>query len=220
MHIAIDGPSGAGKSTIAKALAQRLGLTYLDTGAMYRAVGLKALRLGLDLRDAAALEGMLKGTTLRVERGENGLDQRLFLDGEEISAAIRSSEVTWAATVVSTLLPVRAWLVSMQREIAKGQDIVMDGRDIGTKVLPDADFKFFLTADDAIRAARRHLELRQKGENIALETVLTELRRRDLQDSTRAESPLTLAKDATVVDSGDLSIDEVVELLLALMGKA
>ncbi|MDR2514521.1 MAG: (d)CMP kinase [Christensenellaceae bacterium] len=219
MHIAIDGPAGAGKSTIAKALAKRLGLTYLDTGAMYRAVGLKALRLGLELSDGAALKAMLQGTILRVERGKNGLDQRLFLDGEDVGSAIRSREVSLAASAVSAQRVVREWLVAMQQEIAKGQNIVMDGRDIGTKVLPQAEFKFFLTADDGIRAARRHLELREKGENIALETVLSELRRRDLQDSTRAESPLVRAEGATVVDSGDLTIDEVVELLLALMGR-
>jgi cytidylate kinase len=219
VHIAIDGPAGAGKSTIAKALAKRLGLTYLDTGAMYRAVGLKALRLGLELSDGAALKAMLQGTILRVERGKNGLDQRLFLDGEDVGSAIRSREVSLAASAVSAQRVVREWLVAMQQEIAKGQNIVMDGRDIGTKVLPQAEFKFFLTADDGIRAARRHLELREKGENIALETVLSELRRRDLQDSTRAESPLVRAEGATVVDSGDLTIDEVVELLLALMGR-
>ena len=218
MHIALDGPSGAGKSTVAKALAARLGLVYLDTGAMYRAVGLKALRLGLPLKDEQALLPMLEETQLRVTR-ENG-EQHVYLDGEDVSLSIRTPEVSMAASAVSTVGAVRRWLVAMQQEIAKGLDVVMDGRDIGTKVLPDAEYKFFLTAADEVRARRRYDELRAKGQDVDFDEVLKDLRARDLQDSTRKESPLVQAADAVLVDSSGLNVDEVVACLLALMGRA
>lgn len=217
MHIAIDGPSGAGKSTIARALAKKMNLVYLDTGAMYRGVGLKALQKGVDVRDGEALEEMLKETRLFITR-ENG-EQRVLLDGEDVTDFIRTPEVSMAASTASAAGQVRRRLVQMQQELAKGIDVVMDGRDIGTKVLPDAEYKFFLTASEEVRARRRHLELTEKGQKIAFKEVLADIKKRDLQDSTREESPLVCAEDATVVDTSDLNIDEVIETLLYLMGR-
>lgn len=217
MHIAIDGPSGAGKSTIAKALAKRLNLVYLDTGAMYRAVGYKALSLGICLHDGQALEEMLNQTSLVIER--IGQEQHVLLDGCDITSKIRSPEVSMAASTVSAAGQVRRKLVAMQQEMAKDIDVVMDGRDIGTAVLPGAQYKFFLTASDEVRAKRRHEELLQKGEKVSYKTVLADIQKRDLQDSTREESPLRCATDATVVDTSDLGIDDVVVTILALMGR-
>lgn len=218
MHVAIDGPSGAGKSTIARALARKLGLVYLDTGAMYRAVGLKALEQGLPLKEEAPLVEMLSRTRLEIVR--RGDEQRILLDGQDVSERIRTPQVSMAASAVSTVGAVRRWLVAMQQALAEGQDVVMDGRDIGTKVLPDAEHKFFLTADDEVRARRRFDELRAKGQEVSYEDILADLRARDLQDSTRAESPLVCAQDAITVDTSELNIDEVVLCLLALMGRA
>ncbi len=217
MHVAIDGPAGAGKSTIAKELARRLDLIYLDTGAMYRAVAIKAIRGQVPLRDSEKLQQMLDNTQLDVTR-EDG-QQHVYLDGEDVTSILRTPEVSMAASTVSTVGEVRRYLVRMQQALAAGKDVVMDGRDIGTKVLPDAQYKFFLTADDTVRAKRRFDELCEKGQKVRFEDVLSELRARDKQDTTRKESPLVCAKDATIVDSSALSIPEVVDTILSLMGR-
>lgn len=217
LHIAIDGPSGAGKSTIAKALAAQLGCIYLDTGAMYRTVGLMARRAGLDTHDDTALARMLENADIQVKLTEEG--QRMLLDGEDVEGLIRTPEVSMAASDVAVCPSVRRLLVRKQQEIASQNDVVMDGRDIGTRVLPDAQFKFFLTASPEVRAMRRFDELRDKGQAVTYDSVLEDVKRRDEQDTTRKESPLTMAADATEVSTDDLNADEVVQVIMALMGR-
>ena len=217
MHIAIDGPSGAGKSTIAKALAADLGCIYLDTGAMYRTVGLMAKRRGIDTKDDAKLDEMLKEADIRVSMTENG--QRMLLDGEDVEDFIRTPEISMAASDVAVCPSVRKRMVEIQQAIAAENDVVMDGRDIGTRVLPNAEHKFFLNASPEVRAMRRFDELRSKGQDVAYDDVLEDVKARDLQDTTRKESPLTLAPDATEVTTDDLNIDEVVQVIMALMGR-
>lgn len=217
LHIAIDGPSGAGKSTIAKALAAQLGCIYLDTGAMYRTVGLMARRAGLDTHDDTALARMLENADIQVKLTEEG--QRMLLDGEDVEGLIRTPEVSMAASDVAVCPSVRRLLVHKQQEIASQNDVVMDGRDIGTRVLPDAQYKFFLTASPEVRAMRRFDELRDKGQAVTYDSVLEDVKRRDEQDTTRKESPLTMAADATEVSTDDLNADEVVQVIMALMGR-
>ena len=217
MHIAIDGPSGAGKSTIAKALAADLGCIYLDTGAMYRTVGLMAKRRGIDTKDDAKLDEMLKSADIRVSMTEEG--QRMLLDGEDVEDLIRTQEISMAASDVAVCPSVRKRMVEIQQAIAAENDVVMDGRDIGTRVLPNAEYKFFLNASPEVRAMRRFDELRNKGQNVTYDDVLEDVKARDLQDTTRKESPLTLAPDATEVATDDLNIDEVVQVIMALMGR-
>ena len=217
MQIAIDGPSGAGKSTIAKLLAAKMNCIYLDTGAMYRTVGLLAVRTNTDRHDDAALAELLKNADIRVLRVDGS--QHMALGGEDVETLIRTPEISMAASDVASCPSVRRALVALQQKIAAGCDVVMDGRDIGTRVLPDADYKFFLTASDKVRAQRRYDELKAKGESVTLQEVLEDVRRRDGQDTTRAESPLTMADDATEVETDDLGIDEVVTVLMALMGR-
>ena len=217
MHIAIDGPSGAGKSTIAKALSAQLGCIYLDTGAMYRTVGLMATRRGVDTHDDDALAQMLKDADIQVVMTEEG--QRMMLDGEDVEGLIRTPEMSMAASNVAVCPSVRKMLVSVQQSIAQKNDVVMDGRDIGTRVLPNAEFKFFLNASPEVRAMRRFDELRNKGQNVTYEAVLEDVKQRDLQDTTRKESPLTIAPDAIEVATDDLNADEVVQVIMALMGR-
>lgn len=217
LHIAIDGPSGAGKSTIAKALATQLGCIYLDTGAMYRTVGLMARRAGIDTHDDAALADMLKNADIQVKLTEEG--QRMLLNGEDVEGLIRTPEVSMAASDVAVCPSVRRLLVRKQQEIAAQNDVVMDGRDIGTRVLPDAQYKFFLTASPEVRAMRRFDELRDRGQAVTYDSVLEDVKRRDEQDTTRKESPLTIAPDATEVSTDDLNADEVVQVIMALMGR-
>ncbi len=213
LTLALDGPAGAGKSTIARLLAKRLGILYLDTGAMYRAVGLKACRAGISTRDEAAVAEMLKDTRLDILfESEN---QRILLDGEDVSQAIRTPEASLAASDVSALPVVRLRLVELQREIAAHQPLILDGRDIGTFVLPDAPFKFFLTADPAERARRRLLDLQARGDQSAtLEQVREDMDYRDRQDSQRSLAPLKQADDAILVDTTSLNIDQVVDTIL------
>lgn len=212
LTVAVDGPAGAGKSTVAKELADRLGYLYVDTGAMYRALTLKALREGVDLSDEAALGHLAEQTEIRLERGSKG--NRVYLDGEEVTTAIRQPEVTREVSRVSEVAAVRAPLVAQQRQLAANGGVVLDGRDIGSFVLPNADVKIFLTASLAERAQRRLLELQSRGYDLSLEQVMAELERRDAYDSGRAVAPLTQAVDAHLVDTTGLTIPEVVATIL------
>ena len=211
--IAIDGPAGAGKSTIAKALARELGAMYLDTGAMYRAIGLHMLRKGL-VDDPDAVAANVNDVDIEV-RHVDGV-QRIFLSGEDVSEAIRQPEVSMVTSTVSAIPAVRARLVALQQQIAEGHDVIMDGRDIGTKVLPNATLKIYLTASAEERARRRCLELEEKGMAEPYEKVLKEMVERDYQDTHRAASPLTRADDAVLVDSSDLTLEQSVARMKAL----
>ncbi len=208
LNIALDGPAGSGKSTVAKVLAKDYNILYLDTGAMYRACGLKALRLGIDTKDGAAVAKMLPSLDVKVEYKDG--KQHTLLDGEDVSSAIRENAVSMAASNVSAHPAVRIKMVEMQREIAGSMSCVLDGRDIGSTVLPNAKFKFFVTADSAVRAERRYKELQARGENVDFEKLHEEIKARDKQDSEREFSPLKCADDAIVVDTSAMDIDEVV----------
>ncbi len=216
MNIAIDGPAGAGKSTIAKLLAAKLGILYLDTGAMYRAVGLKALNTGVDISDAAAVEKMLADTKIDVTQ-ENGV-QHVYLDGNDVSTAIRENAVSKAASDISAVPCVRYKMVELQREIASRCDTVLDGRDIGTFVLPNAEYKIFLTASAEERAKRRYAELKAKGSTLTFEQIKDDIVKRDYNDSHRTLAPLKKADDATEVDTTAMSIDDVVGRIYAIIG--
>ncbi len=216
MNIAIDGPAGAGKSTIAKLLAAKLGILYLDTGAMYRAVGLKALNTGVDIADAAAVEKMLVDTKIDVKQ-EGGV-QHVYLDGKDVSVDIRENRVSKAASDISAVPCVRYKMVELQREIAAKCDTVLDGRDIGTFVLPNAEHKIFLTASAEERAKRRFAELKAKGSDLTFEQIKDDILKRDYNDSHRALAPLKKADDATEVDTTSMTIEEVTEKLCAIIG--
>lgn len=211
VSVAIDGPSGAGKSSMAKRLAAELGYTYVDTGAMYRSVGLYALRAGKDPADNAAVEALLPQIHLDILLKDG--TQHVLLNGEDVSSAIRAEEVGMAASAVGANPAVRAFLLDTQRNLAKSRDVLMDGRDIGTVVLPDATVKIFLTASPEARAQRRFAELQAKGEQADYETVLADIRRRDDQDTHRATAPLRRADDAVLVDTSELDIEQSFALL-------
>lgn len=211
VSVAIDGPSGAGKSSMAKRLAAELGYTYVDTGAMYRSVGLYALRAGKDPADSAAVEALLPQIHLDILLKDG--TQHVLLNGEDVSSAIRAEEVGMAASAVGANPAVRAFLLDTQRNLAKSRDVLMDGRDIGTVVLPDATVKIFLTASPEARAQRRFAELQAKGEQADFETVLADIRRRDDQDTHRATAPLRRADDAVLVDTSELDIEQSFALL-------
>lgn len=210
--IAIDGPAGAGKSTLARMLAQKLGCIYVDTGALYRAVGLKLLRLGVDCANEPAVEQALKTTAVTM-RHQNG-EQQVLLDGSPVCEELRTPEVAQMASKCSALPVVRAFLLEMQRSIAREHFVVMDGRDIGTVVLPNAACKIFLTAPVAVRAKRRWAELAEKGQTVSLQQVEQEVKLRDEQDMHRAVAPLCRAKDAVLVDTGSLNLEQSLALLL------
>lgn len=216
--IAIDGPAGAGKSTLARAAAAELGAMYLDTGAMYRTVGLYFLRKGLDA-DTAAVARLADGMDIRVRFDEGGT-QHMYLDGEDVSAAIRTPEASMAASHVSAVPEVRARLVRLQRETAQGVSIVMDGRDIGTKVLPDATLKLYVTASPEVRALRRYCELRDKGAEARYHQVLDEIVERDYNDMHRAASPLARAKDAKLLDTSAMTRQESIDAVVRLAREA
>lgn len=207
--IAIDGPAGAGKSTIAKALAKALNAMYLDTGAMYRAVGLYMLRNGISVNDAKAVASHMDAVDISVGY-EDGV-QRMYLAGEDVSDAIRTPECSMAASKVSAVPAVRQRLVALQRQIAQGHSVVMDGRDIGTYVLPHATLKIYLTASVEVRAQRRQAELAQRGDEQPYEKVLSEMIDRDFTDMNREASPLRPAEDAHRVDNSHLTLEQVID---------
>ena len=211
--VAVDGPSGAGKSTLAKAVAKALRITYVDTGAIYRVIGVAAQRRGIDPRDEAAVAAMLPELAIGLAHGADGL-QRMSLNGEDVTDAIRLPEISRYASAVSAQSAVRAYLLDMQRKFARERSVIMDGRDIGTVVLPGADVKIFLTADAEVRARRRVLELEQRGTPQPYEEVLREMKERDWSDTHRAISPLVRAEDAVVLDTSALDFDQSRELLL------
>jgi cytidylate kinase len=213
VKIAIDGPGGAGKSTVAKLLAKKMGMTYIDTGAMYRAVALAVIRRGLDFRDEASVVGALDGVRLSISHDAASGAQRVWLNGDDVTGAIRTPEVSIGASEVSKFRDVRLKMVGQQRAIAENADVVMDGRDIGTVVFPDADVKFYLTATEETRARRRYLELSQKGSRASYEECLRDLAYRDENDSKREFAPLKPADDAIEVDTGELSAAEVADAL-------
>ena len=210
IRVAIDGPAGAGKSTVARKVAEMFQMEYIDTGAMYRAVTWGIIQNNIPMDDESRLQSFLQSLQLTVETDPNGR-QQVWLNGQEISEQIRSSQVTGLVSVVAARPPVRERLVELQREIARRKSVIMDGRDIGTVVFPDADVKFFITASLAVRARRRYLELLEKGQQVDLETVMQDLERRDALDSSRAHSPLQPAPDAIIVDTSDMDLAEVVE---------
>ena len=213
--IAIDGPAGSGKSTVAKAVARDLGILYIDTGAMYRAVGLYCLQEGLDPQNEAQVAPVLEDVRV-VLRQVDGV-QHVFLNGEDVSEEIRTPEAGWAASAVGGLLPVRQRMVALQREMAQNQSVVMDGRDIGTCVLPDALLKIYLEADPAERARRRMADFSAGGEALDFETVLQKLLERDKADKTREHSPLRQAEDAVLLDTTGLSVQQVTDEILGLV---
>lgn len=217
--IAIDGPAGAGKSTVAKALAQRLGIAYLDTGAMYRAVALLAMRHGyrlpLEATDGPAIAALAGNAVLEV--GTDPDDRRVMLDGEDVTEAVRSPECSQMASAVSVVPEVRRIMVEIQRRLGEQAGGVLEGRDIGSVVFPDATLKVFLTASPHERARRRTEDLRSRGVETPLEAVLEEQRQRDLRDTTRSESPLHVAPGSVVLDSSGLAVDEVVERIVEIL---
>ena len=215
MVIAVDGPAGAGKSTVARKLARELDYVYLDTGAMYRAVTLEALREGVDLRDSEALTRLAGRIEIRMGKlPREGGPQPVYLNEADVTAGIRHPEVSSAVSLVAMVQGVREELVRLQRRLAEPGGIVMDGRDIGTHVLPGADFKFFVTASLEERVRRRMRELERSGHLISSEEWKEQVARRDRLDSTREVAPLTQAPDAVLIDTTDLTVDEVVETML------
>lgn len=215
--VAIDGPAGAGKSTIARAAARELGFLYIDTGALYRSVGLAVLRRGKDPAREEDVCGCLPEISLSL-RHENGV-QQVYLNGENVSEEIRLPEVSMAASRVSAFPAVREFLLEQQRELARQNNVIMDGRDIGTVVLPFADVKIFLTASPEERARRRYLELKETGSGDSYETVLKEVRERDYNDSHREAAPLRQAEDAVLADTTGFSLEESTALILRLIGE-
>lgn len=214
--IAIDGPSGAGKSTLARQLAKELNYLYVDTGAIYRTVALKAQRSGVQPGEREQVIPLLNGLNIRMGYGEDGL-QHMYLDGEDVTEAIRVHAVSQCASLVAAIPEVRAFLLEYQRQLARENDVVMDGRDIGTVVLPNADVKIFLTASAEIRARRRLLELEQRGQSADFQTILHDIQQRDEQDRTRAVAPLRQAEDAVLLDTSGLDLAESLQAMLNIV---
>lgn len=208
----MDGPAGAGKSTLAKIVAARLGYLYIDTGAMYRALALKALRMGITIDDDGALTQMAGASAVRLERGSTGV--RVLLDGEDVTAEIRTPEVNRVVSRVSAAMGLRQYLVDAQREMARYGGVVMDGRDIGSHVLPDADVKLFVTASLEERALRRQQQLAKAGHNLSLPEIEAEIARRDEQDRHKGVGSLILTPDAVLIDTTSRSVEDVVEEIL------
>ena len=214
--IAIDGPAGAGKSTIAKRLAKELGYYYVDTGAIYRTVAYFLDLLGISPKDADGVSRYIDELTIDIYYDENGL-QHMLMNGMDVTEEIRTPDISQKASLVSAQPVVREMLLDMQRDVAKENNVIMDGRDIGTVVLPRADVKIFLTASAEVRAQRRYAELQAKGSKDSYEQVLSDIQRRDHQDSTRAIAPLKAAKDAVTVDTSGMDIDEVVNTIRCIV---
>lgn len=217
--VAIDGPSGAGKSTIARAAAGHLGFVYVDTGAMYRTIGLAVCRAGVPLGETERIQPVLDSGIQVSLKYENGV-QHVLLDGEDVSDLIRTPEMSKYASFVSAVPAVRAFLLQTQREMAQTNNVIMDGRDIGTVILPHAQVKIFLTASAEARAKRRFIELQEKGENITLESVVADMKQRDHDDETRAAAPLKKADDAVLVDTSELTLEQSIEAVEAVIRPA
>ena len=213
LNIAIDGPAGAGKSTVAKRIAKELNIHYLDTGAMYRAMGLFVLRHGVDPRDEEGLHVLMPQADITVRYLEDGT-QRVFIGSEDVTDQIRTPEISMAASTVSAFPPVRDQLSALQRQVGVDYDVVMDGRDITTNVLPHTKHKFFVTASPEVRAQRRCKELLEKGESTDFDAVLADIIRRDHQDTTRDYMPLRQAEDAMLVDTSEMTIAEVTKVMI------
>ena len=216
INVAIDGPAGAGKSTISRAAAKELGFIYIDTGALYRTVGLNALRKGADVNDPESVIATLTDD-LKVELRFIDGEQRMFLNDEDVSDKIRTPEVSSAASVTSAVPEVRKYLFDLQKNLAKTNNCIMDGRDIGTVVLPDAKVKIFLTASPEARAKRRYDELIEKGMDVKYEDVLTDMIKRDYDDSHRAIAPLKQADDAVLADTSDNTLEESIALIIKII---
>lgn len=217
MKIAIDGPSGAGKSTLSKAVAARLGIVYVDTGALYRTVGYAVRQLGIDPHDTAAVIGALDGMRISL-RYEDGV-QCVYLNGENLGNRIREPEISMYASKVSAIPEVRNFLLGTQRKIAAENDVIMDGRDIGTVILPDAEVKIFMFASPEARAKRRCAELAEKGMPTSYESVLADINERDHNDATRSVAPAVAAEDAVLFDNSDCTFEESVAHLLAIIAE-
>ncbi|HHW32422.1 MAG TPA: (d)CMP kinase [Clostridiaceae bacterium] len=218
INIAIDGPAGAGKSTVAKAVAKEMGIVYLDTGAMYRAVALKAIQEGIDTLDEEKLSKMVSNIDIKISYSNN--EQKIFLDGKDVSEDIRTPQASIGASNVATIPAVRLKMVELQRNFALNNSMVMDGRDIGTYVLPNADYKFFLTASVEERARRRYKEQIDKGiKNVSFQEILEDINYRDKNDSSRKFAPLKKAPDAIEIDTTNMSISDVVNKILSIVRK-
>ncbi|MDD6484808.1 MAG: (d)CMP kinase [Clostridiales bacterium] len=217
IQVAIDGPAGAGKSSVSKAVAAKLGFIYIDTGALYRTVALHAIRNGVSTSDVAVAE-LMKSADIKICYDDDGT-QRIILNGEDVSEKIRTPKVSMGASDVAKIPRVRAGLLDLQRNLAKGANAVMDGRDIGTSILPDAAIKIFLTASVDARAKRRFDEYRQKGEPADLEAIKADIKKRDEQDMNRETAPLRQAEDAVLIDTSDMSFSQVVERIKSMIEK-
>lgn len=213
LRVAIDGPGGTGKSSIAKAVAERLGLEYIDTGAMYRSIALKSLRKGVDAEDEPAVVKMLEETLIDFE------DNKVYLDGEDVSGLIRTNEISMAASTISKLGPVRAKVDEVSKRLASTKNVVMEGRDIGTAVIPDAEVKIFMTADSDVRAVRRYKQLLEQGKEADLEVIKSEIEKRDYQDSHREINPLKQADDAVFLDTSNMTKEEVIDTVCELIAE-
>ncbi len=213
--VALDGPGGAGKSSIAKQVAKQKGIVYVDTGAMYRAIALYMLKHNIDIHDHDVVVKRLEDVKISLEYRDG--TQCVILNGEDVSTAIRENPVSMAASTTSAYKEVRAFLMDTQRNVAKTTSVIMDGRDIGTVVLPDAQVKVYLSADPVVRAKRRHKELLEKGQTVDFETVLADIQQRDWQDINRTEAPLRQADDAILLDTSDLTFDQSVQALMNLI---
>lgn len=212
MNIAVDGPSGSGKSTLSKIIAKKLNISYLDTGAMYRGLGYYALKNNVPLDNEGAVIELLQG--LKMEIFEKDDVQQIIINGENVTPFIREHRISMAASDISKLPSVRLKLVELQREIASKTDCILDGRDIGSYVLPNADYKFYLTATSLVRAQRRQIDLNAKGQFLPLEEIKSDIEKRDLQDTTRIFAPLVVAENAIVIDTTDMSIEEMISTIL------
>ncbi|MED9970186.1 MAG: (d)CMP kinase [Ruminococcus sp.] len=214
--VALDGPAGAGKSSIAKRAAKELGFIYVDTGALYRTIGLAATRAKVDPVDSPGVDALLEKIKVELTFNENG-EQIVLLDGEDVSGEIRTPEASMTASKISAIPKVRAYLLDLQRDMAKTNDVIMDGRDIGTVVLPDAQVKIFLTASPEARAGRRYKELIEKGMSVKYEDILSDVIERDYNDTHRETAPLKAAEDSVTVDTTELDFEQSVEAVISVI---